>query len=95
VLYDLEVRAYELLRRERPRCPRILVLLVLPSEEERWLSQTTEELILRRCVYWLSLRGAAPTNVQKTIRVSISKQNVFSVEAVTSLMAALRGGHQP
>ena len=46
--YDMEVKAYEDLRRPHGwGCPRILVLLVLPNEEAEWVNQTEEELILR------------------------------------------------
>jgi hypothetical protein len=87
VLYDLEVRAYDLLRQETASRPRLLVLLVLPEDESLWLSQSVEELILRRCAYWMSLRGAAPTRNQATVRIAIPRANVFSPEALQRLMA--------
>jgi hypothetical protein len=64
VIYDLEVRAYNLLRQEPCNHPRILVLLVLPEDETQWLTQSVEELVLRRCAYWMSLSGAEPTTNQ-------------------------------
>src|SRR5262249_25712094 len=57
VKYDLDVRTYETLRHPRAGTPRLLVLLVLPEDEADWLRQTEEELLLRRCAYWLSLQG--------------------------------------
>jgi hypothetical protein len=84
ILYDLDVRAYELLRRV-DYTPRILVLLVLPAEEVLWLEQSAEQLILRRCAYWLSLREAAPTPNQATIRVSIPQDNIFSVQTIIDM----------
>src|SRR5262245_60439797 len=61
VRYDLDVPAYNLLRRRSPERARWLVVLVLPEEEEQWLRQSAEELALRRCAYWLSLEGEGPT----------------------------------
>src|SRR5438128_612267 len=55
IVYDLDVRTYNLLRTESSDRPRILVLLVLPADEAQWLSQSVEELVLRRCAYWMSL----------------------------------------
>jgi hypothetical protein len=92
IAYDLEVRAYELLRMNVPGCPRLLVVLVLPDDVAQWLSQSPDELILRRCAYWLSLRGAGPTPNQTTIRLAIPPANVFSVEAVQEMMKTLKAG---
>jgi hypothetical protein len=86
ISYDLEVKAYDDLRRKDIGSPRILILLVLPAEEDEWTAQTEDRLELRRCAYWLSLRGMAPTPNTKTIRVSIPRANVFSIEALRELM---------
>ena len=48
VAYDLEVRAYNILRQENASRPRILVVLVLPEDESEWVSQTEDLLIVRR-----------------------------------------------
>jgi hypothetical protein len=96
VVYDLEVRAYDLLREELPQGPpRILVLLVLPDDETLWLSQSTEELILRRCAYWRWLRGAEPTTAHTTVRVTIPCANVFSVAALQAMMNRVKQGETP
>src|SRR5262245_56266180 len=44
VKYDLDVRTHEFLR-AAPPIPRILVVLILPPDEERWLSQSPDELV--------------------------------------------------
>src|SRR5947209_5814184 len=54
VVFDLEVPAYNDLRWEGYRCPRILIVFVMPEDEHLWLTQTTEELTLRHCAYWIS-----------------------------------------
>jgi hypothetical protein len=92
VFYDLEVRAYDLLRQETGDRLRLLVVLVLPEDEALWLSQSVEELVLRRCAYWKSLRGAAPTTNQATVRIAIPRANVFSAEALERLLAEAGGG---
>ncbi len=86
VAYDLEVRAYNILRQENVSRPRILVVLVLPENESEWMSQTEEALIIRRCAYWTSLRGAEPTTAQTTVRIMIPRTNVFSVQSLELLM---------
>jgi hypothetical protein len=94
VSYDLDVQTHEFLREESSvRC--LLVLLVLPEAETEWLSQTVEELILRRCAYWHSLRGAAPSRAASSVRVSIPRSQVFSAEAVHLILERLRQGGEP
>jgi hypothetical protein len=90
--YDLEVQAYRDLCNPNCPCPRILVVLVLPADETRWLTQTSEELTLRHCAYWISLKGSAPTTATSAVRIAIPLANVFSVEAVTGLMQRVREG---
>jgi hypothetical protein len=94
VVYDLEAETYEFLREEsQVRC--LLVLLVLPTAEEDWLSQTAEQLVLRRCAWWHSFRGAAPTAAASSVRVTIPLTRVFSPEAVRSILERLRQGGEP
>ncbi len=86
VLYDLEVRSYNWCRQEVVTQPRFLVLLVLPQDESQWLTQSIDEMILRRCAFWRSLRGEASTDNQSTIRITIPLTNVFSVSTVRGWM---------
>lgn len=92
VFFDLDVRAYNLLRRRSAQRPCLLVVLVLPEEESHWFDQSAEELTLRRCAYWCSLRGDAPTNNQSSIRIQIPLSQVFSPDAVRAMMNVLSGG---
>ncbi len=95
VVYDLEVRAYNILRESSWPRPRILVLLVLPQDEDAWLAQSADELVLRRCAYWMSLQGAEPTTARTTIRVTIPSNNRFSVAAIRAIMERLEKGEMP
>lgn len=95
VRYDLEVKTYDLLRQPGENCPRILVVLVMPEDETQWLSQSVEELILRHCAYWICLEGYPSTAARNTIRVTIPRGNVFSVEAIQGPLANLRERKNP
>jgi hypothetical protein len=46
---------------------------------------------MRRCGYWLSLRGAPPTNNETAITVKIPRVQVFDVPGVVKLMAEIAG----
>lgn len=89
--YALRRRNYDLLR-EETLVPRILVVLELPREESSWINVSTEELAIRRCAYWASLRGFPETANAESVTVSISKKNRFDVDAVKSLMDQARKG---
>ena len=73
--------------------PRLLVVLELPKHEARWLTVTSEELILRRRAYWLSLQqGHHGATDQQTVTVHVPEVNVFNVEALRNLMERSRKG---
>ncbi len=90
--YDLKVANYDDLREPEVQAARTLVVLVMPNDEAQWLSQSHDELALRHCAYWLSLKGHPTTTSTTTVRVSIPLANVFSVAAVQSIMERLRKG---
>jgi hypothetical protein len=92
VLYDMEVKTYNDLRETVTGTPRILVLLVLPKKETEWLELSEDELVLRRCAYWLWMQGRPSTNNKTTIRVSIPRKNRFTVEALREIMERRRKG---
>jgi hypothetical protein len=92
VAYDLDVRTYNLLRHVARDRPCVLVLLVLPEDEALWLTQSEDELVLRHCAYWMSLGGADPTENEVRVRVTIPRENRFSVEGLKDLMRQLGGG---
>jgi hypothetical protein len=95
IKYNMEVQAYEDLRVLQTGCPRILVLLVLPQDERKWCEQTEDKLVLRRCAYWLSLRGLPRTSNRKTVQVAIPKTQVFSAAALRAMMKRIKAGGVP
>jgi Domain of unknown function (DUF4365) len=84
--FDLDVRTYDYLRRSSLNRPRLLVLLVLPEAEVEWIAQDERELRLRRCAYWLSLRGLPPSEATSSVRVSIPRSDVFDATGLTRLL---------
>ena len=91
VRFRLPIKNYDDLRDE-PQTPRLLVVFELPPDESRWMTVTTEELVLRRRAYWLSLRGFPERAGQQTRTVYIPEHNVFDVEALRELMERSRTG---
>jgi hypothetical protein len=89
IVYDLEVRAYELLRRTTRRAPVFLVLLVLPNEKGEWIEQDEERLEVRRCAYWLLLHRYPAVENESTVRVRIPRTNVFTPDALLRIMKSV------
>lgn len=92
--FVLPAKNYEDLRHENYMVPRILVVVVVPDSPSEWISQGADELVLRRCGYWLSLRGMAETINSTSVTIKIPASNVFSVEALVQLLHEA-GGSAP
>jgi hypothetical protein len=82
-------RAFDDLRIEAVAIPRILVVLFLPTDAAMWLEHSSEQLALRRCAYWQSLRGAAETSNESGITVKLPITQEFNATALKKLMARL------
>jgi hypothetical protein len=95
IRYDLDVNNYDDLRLSTGGCPRILVVLLLPKDESHWFTQTEDELVLRHCSYWVSLRGQEPSRNRKTVRIQVPRVNVFSADALRGIMNRLKEGGVP
>lgn len=93
VSYDLDVKTYDFLR-EKSFIHSLLVVLVLPDDEALWLSQSPDELIVRHCAYWISLRGIEPVKATSSVRITIPRVQVFSVQAVRAIMDHLQRGEE-
>ncbi len=92
VRYDLGVPSFEVSRHPAPGSPRILVVLILPDEEAEWTAQTEDELLLRHCAYWASLKGRNAVRNRRSVRVSIPRADVFSVDALLTIMRRIKAG---
>lgn len=70
---------------------KILVLLQLPRVQDDWLHITADQLIMKRCARWVSLRGAQGTTNQSSVTVYVPKIQIFSPQAlreISELIAA-------
>jgi len=90
--FRLKIKNYNDLRVET-QTPRLLVVLDLPEDETQWMTVTTEELVLRRRAYWVSLqKGHEEIVGQETVTVRIPDGNVFDVATLQTLMERSRSG---
>ena len=92
VIYSMEVKTYNDLRDASVGTPRILVLLVLPRDEEQWVRINQRRFMIRRSAYWLSLRGEGGGTHRERVTVSIPRGNLFTVESLKQIMDSVKRG---
>lgn len=88
IMYDLRVEDYNRLIREDD-LPRVLILYIMPTDDSQWLAQSTSELCLRECAYWVDLMGKQPSINASTVRVSVPTLNVFDQNGLQNMFRSL------
>jgi len=93
--FPLRLKNYDDLRDTRLHVPKILVVLLVPEEVEEWLDQDENALLMRRCAYWLSLRGFPQSETATTKTVVIPRPQMFNVQALKEIMQRISEGGEP
>lgn len=88
IIYDLRVEDYNRLTKA-DGLPRVLVLYTMPSDDSLWLSQSEDELCLRKCAYWVSLMGMSRSSNVSTQRVELPQSNVFDEDGLRDMFNRL------
>jgi Domain of unknown function (DUF4365) len=89
------IKQYNDLRTDTVSTPRILVMLLLPPDEKEWLTLTEDALVLRKCAYWVSLRGAASSTNESSQTVYFPKNQTFDPEGLTDILSRVSRGDIP
>lgn len=87
------IRRYDKLREDHREPVRILVVLFLPPQHADWLSHSENELILKRCAYWASLRNAPASDNDTGKTVKIPKDQILNPDNLKKLVARLALGN--
>ena len=85
IKYDLKLKNYNELR-ENTMVPRILVLVLLPKDVIDWCTHSAQELVLRRCGYWMSLQGQPATSNTTSVRLEIPSKNLFGPSELREIL---------
>jgi hypothetical protein len=93
--FALKIKNYDELRPTNVLVPRILVVVTVSQRLDEWLHHTDSELALRRCGYWISLRGMADTANVSSVTLRVPKVNRFSVESLGDIMRRVANGGFP
>lgn len=93
--YALKIKNYNDLRDPEVLVPRILVVVRVPTDLAEWVAVSDEQLTVRRCGYWTSLRGMAETDNTETVSVRLQREHRFTVEGLRAIMTRIAEGEQP
>ena len=83
------INRYNDLRSEALAVHRILIVMYLPADSNHWLTISENELILKKCAYWVSLRGAASSANGSGETIYIPKTQIFNPESLMDICARL------
>ena len=92
ILYDLEVKNYKDLIDTEVGTPRILILYCLPREKNKWIDILDDELKLRKCAYWCSLKGFPDVANKNSVRIRVPEKQKFTSKELLRLMNLVKGG---
>ncbi len=89
------IKRYDNLRTDTISTPRILVVLFLPEKRDEWVRHTENSLTLTRCAYWVSLRGAPPSDNKTAQTVYMPKSQRFDQAGLINLMSMISRNEIP
>ena len=95
--FPLKLKNYDDLRppREAFQSPRILVVVLVPTDADRWIEHAHDETILRHAAFWTSLHGAPAVDNQNSVTVTLPAANRFTTDTLKSMFRRLGEGEGP
>jgi len=93
--HSLSLKNHDDLRDTNVLVPRILVVVLVPDDPRDWLGHSEAELALRRCGYWVSLRGSPPSENASSQTVHISRTRQFTISSLQAMMQRIGQGGLP
>lgn len=88
IKYDLEAKSYnDLVERQTDSIiPLVLILFILPSDQNVWVDIDNNEIKLRKHAYWyVPPIGSTHTENSSTIRIEIPKENILDIDCFINL----------
>jgi hypothetical protein len=82
--FQLKAKNYNDLARRR-QVPLLLAVMVLPELSADWLTLNPDKMVLRKCVYWMSLIGEPETDQGSKV-VIVPIVNLLTVDSLRDLI---------
>lgn len=93
--FVLSKKNYDDLRADDVAVPRILVVVMVPGDIADWLTHRPDEMALRRCGWWMSLKGALASSSLQSVTVTVPAANVLTAPVLFGIMGRISGGQFP
>ena len=74
--------------------PIILGLLILPEEEKSWIKWSTEELLIKGCMYWADLSDNEYSDNSGTVTITLDKTHVINSENLCGILEKIAKGEE-
>jgi hypothetical protein len=87
LVFDLDVRTYDLLRQSQRTGLGVLALIVVDGDCDEWLAFDEGGTRLKWTAYYLSLHGQPPVPNTATVRLAVPKANLLTMSGMKALMA--------
>jgi hypothetical protein len=84
-VFRLNRKNYDELRHQA-MVPRLLVVMLLPLDPERWVEQDAERMLSRHAAYYVSLAGRGDAGHRGKVPVELPGKNLLSVFNLRRLM---------
>ncbi len=83
--FPLEIKNYDDLR-VKTVVPRLLVVFCMPADQSDWITCSPDELILRKCAYYLNLEGMEESSNSTSVTVRLPLANLLNPDSLKRLM---------
>jgi hypothetical protein len=93
--FPLTIKNYDDLRPVNLMVPRILVVMLVPEDINQWLEISDEQLLIRHCAYWCSLRELPETSNPNNITVYVPILQRFDVAGLSAIMERISNDQLP
>jgi hypothetical protein len=92
IKYDLEVKNYNDLSErsaESAYTSLLLIVFIIPDDQNHWVSITPNELIVKKCAYWYKVPENASLSTNKeTVTIDIPKSNQVGLSLFNDLFSS-------
>lgn len=93
--YSLTLKNYDDLRVVDVQVPRILVVVLVPKEIAEWSYHNDDEMVLRKCGYWVSLRGLPESSNTTGVTVHVPTEQKLTVTSLQEMITRIGMGGLP
>lgn len=84
--YDLDIETYDRLRNIHHDVPIFLIVLLVPKDTNNWVKITQQESIIKKCAYYISLKGFPKSNNANTVRIKIPIVNLVTPPSLNGII---------